>query len=81
MHTTTVTPALKPVSFDTATDRSVQASRRVAKRDLEAQVHQVPDVVDLDALAVSCRLNERQSTVRGKLGWPDRAMRDLVSSL
>lgn len=73
--------ALGPVRFDTATDRSVQGSLRVAKQDLETWVYQVSNVLDLDPLAVSCRLNERPATVRGKWIWPDRAMREAVAAL
>jgi len=73
--------ALGPVRFDTATDRSVQGSLRVAKQDLEAWLYGVPNVMDLDPLAVSCRLNGRPATVRGKLVWPDKAMREAVAAL
>jgi hypothetical protein len=72
---------LGPARFDTATDRSVQASLRVATQDLEAWVYQVPNVMHLDPLAMSCRLNERPVTVYGKLVWPVESMRELVSSL
>ena len=73
--------ALGPVRFDTATDRSVQGSLRVAKQDLEAWVYEVSNVLDLDPLVVSCRLNERPTTVYGKALWPDRAMREAVAGL
>jgi hypothetical protein len=61
------------VRFDTATDRSVQGSLRVAKQDLEAWVYQVSNVLELEPLAVSVRLNERPARVRGKLIWPATA--------
>lgn len=73
--------ALGPMRFDTTTDRSVQGSLRVAKQDLEAWVYRVPNVMDLDPLAMSCRLNERPVTVYGKLVWPDRAMLEVVARL
>lgn len=73
--------ALGPVRFDTVTDRSVQGSLRVAKQDLEAWVYQVNNVLELDPLKVSCRLNERPTTVYGKWLWPDRAMRQMVAGL
>lgn len=73
--------ALGSMHFDTATDRSVQGSLRVAKQDLEAWVYQVPNVMDLDPLAMSCRLNERPATVYGKLVWPDRTMLEVVARL
>ena len=45
--------ALGPMRFDTVTDRSVQGSLRVAKQDMEAWLDRVPNVMDLDPLAVS----------------------------
>lgn len=41
-------------------------------------MYQVPNVMDLDPLAMSCRLNERPATVHGKLVWPDREMLEVV---
>lgn len=73
--------ALGPVRFDTAVDRSVQGSLRVAKQDLEAWLYDVPNVMDLDPLAVSCRLNERPTSVYGKCLWPDKAMSEVVAAL
>jgi hypothetical protein len=58
--------ALGPVRYDTATDRSVQSSIRVAKQDLEAWVYDVPKVMELDPLAAAAWLNERPATVYGK---------------
>jgi hypothetical protein len=73
--------ALGPMCFDTATDRSVQGSLRVAKWDAEAWVHQAPNVMDIDALALSYRLNERPTMARGVPLWPGRAMWQLVEAL
>lgn len=73
--------ALGPMFFDTATDRSVQGSLRVAKFDAEAWIYQAPNVLDIDPLALSFRLNERPTMARGVLVWPDRAMRQLVEAL
>ncbi|MEW6560475.1 MAG: hypothetical protein AB1412_09800 [Pseudomonadota bacterium] len=73
--------ALGPVRFDTATDRSVQGSLRVASQDLEAWVYRAPHGMDLDPLAASCWLNQRPTTVRGKWLWPDQAMRNAVAAL
>ena len=73
--------ALGPVRFDTATDRSVQGSLRVAKLDLEASLYRVPNVMELDPLVVSCELNERPATVHGKLVWPEKAMLEAVAAL
>lgn len=73
--------ALGPMRFDTVTDRSVQGSLRVAKLDLEAWLYRVSNVMELDPLAMSCKLNERPATVYGKLVWPDRAMLEVVAQL
>jgi hypothetical protein len=73
--------ALGPMHFDTATDRSVQGSLRVAKQDLEAWLYRVPNVMDLDPLAMSCHLNERPATVYGKCVWPDKAMLETVARI
>ena len=73
--------ALGPVRYDTATDRSVLGSLRVAKQDLEAWLYRVPNVMELDPLAVSRRLNERPTTIYGKLVWPDRAMLEAVARI
>lgn len=71
--------ALGPMRFDTATDRSVQASLRMAKQDLEAWLYRVPNVMDLDPLAMSCHLNDRPATVYGKCVWPEKAMLEAVA--
>jgi hypothetical protein len=73
--------ALGPVRYDTATDRSVQGSMRVAKQDLEVWLYRVPNVMNLDPLAVSCRLNERPVGIRGKCVWPHKAMLEQVGGL
>lgn len=54
--------SLGPVRFDTATDRSVQGSMRVARQDLDAWLMRIPNVMDLDPLDVSCHLNHRPAT-------------------
>ena len=73
--------ALGPIRFDTATDRSVQGSLRVARQELEAFAYQAPNVMDLDPLAVSCRISHRPASVYGKWLWPDKAMLELVMLL
>lgn len=73
--------ALGPVRFDTATDRSVLSSMRVVKQDLEAMLYRVHNVMDLDPLAVSFRLNQRPAKVYRELVWPDRAMRERLEAL
>lgn len=71
---------LGPIRFDTATDRSVQGSINIARRDMEAMLNRVPNVLDLDTLAASVRLNERPATVYGKWLWPARVMRERVAA-
>jgi hypothetical protein len=73
--------ALGQVRFDTATDRSVQGSLRVAQQDLAALLYGVPDVMDLDPVAASRHLNERPATVYGKWVWPDKAMLEAVARI
>lgn len=73
--------AIGPIRFDTAVDRSVQGSLRVAKQDLEAWIYQVNNVMELDPLKVSCWLNERPTTIYGKVLWPEQAMREAVAEL
>jgi hypothetical protein len=73
--------AVGPVRYDTATDRSVQGSLRVAREDLQAFVVRVPNVLDLDPVAVSSELSHRPATIRGKWIWPDRAMLEVVGRL
>ena len=72
---------LGPVRYDMATDRSVQGSINIARQDLEALVHELPNVMDLDPLAASVRLNERPATVHGKWLWPAKAMLEWVEKV
>lgn len=73
--------ALGPLRFDTAVNRSVQGTMRIAKWDLQAWLHGVPNVMDIDPLAMSCRLNERPVTAHGKFMWPSRAMQEAMAAL
>ena len=72
---------LGPIRYDTATDRSVQGSVNVARRDPEAMLYRESNVMDLDPLAVSIRLNERPVTVHGNLLWPAKAMKAKVGEV
>lgn len=72
---------LGPIRYDTATDRSVQGSINIARRDLEAITFGAPNVLDLDPLAVSVRLNERPATVHGKWLQPTKVMQQQVAEL
>ena len=73
--------ALGPVRFDTAIDRSVQGSLRVARQDLESSVLRVPNVMDIEPIAMSCELSDRPATIYGKWLWPQKAMLEMVASL
>jgi len=73
--------ATGPIRYDTTTDRSVQGSLRIARQDLEAWIMRVPNVMDLDPIAVSCELSHRPATIYGKLVWPDVAMLEAVARL
>jgi len=72
---------LGPVRFDTATDRSVQGTINIARQDLRAWAFQLPNVMDLDPLKVSVRLNERPVTIRKKFIHPDREMQQRLTQL
>lgn len=71
--------SLGPIRFDSATDRSVQGSMRVARQDLDAWLMQISNVMDIDPLDLSCRLNHRPVTAYGKTIWPDSAMLELIA--
>lgn len=74
--------ALGPTRFDTATDRLMQGSLRVAKQDLEAWLYETPNnVMDLDPQAMSCWLSSRPATIYGQWLWPDKAMWTAVMGL
>lgn len=72
-------PLLTPLRFDTACDRSVQGSMRVARVDLDGMLYRVPDVIELLPYSTSAQLNHRPVTVKGMKArqclWPDRDMK------
>jgi hypothetical protein len=72
---------LGPVRFDTATDRSVQSSMRVAMWDLLAHIERIPNVMLGNPLSMNAHVNERPATVRGKLVWPREDMAKQIASL
>ncbi|OGQ97781.1 MAG: hypothetical protein A2521_02465 [Deltaproteobacteria bacterium RIFOXYD12_FULL_57_12] len=73
--------ALGPLRFDTAIDRSVQGAIRIVQtQDLEWLARETP-VIDLDPLAVSCRVSHRPTTIHGKSLWPDLVMLEAVAQL
>ena len=74
--------AIGPIHFDTATDRSVQGSMNIARRDLEAmRFCRELNVMELEPIGVSCRLNERPTTVKGKFHWPVKVMQQIAAEL
>jgi hypothetical protein len=72
---------LGPVRFDAATDRSVQGTINIARQDLQAWAFQLSNVMELDPLKVSVRLNERPVTIRGQFIRPGREMQQLVAKV
>ena len=74
--------ALGPIQFDTATDRSVLGSMRVARQDLEAYLHsRFPNVLMMDAVRTSHRLTRRPVTVYGKHFWPQDRLLEMIDAL
>lgn len=73
--------AFGPVQFDTVTDRSVLGSLNIAKRDLEPVIYDVPNVLDLDPVAVSARISQRPATIAGEWIRPDAELLNLVNAL
>lgn len=73
--------ALGPCRFDTATDRSVLSSMRVVRQDLEAMLWDVPNVMMVDPVTVSCHLTRRPAGIHGKTIWPQDRLRELVAGL
>ncbi len=73
--------SLGPCRFDTATDRSVLSSMRVARQDLEAYLWNFPNVLMMDPVEASRRLTRRPVSVRGKHFWPQDRLLELVAGL
>lgn len=68
--------------FDTATDRSVLSSMRVARQDLEAYVWRFPNVLMVDPVEASCRLSRRPASMHGgKFIRPNRLMLEMIAGL
>ncbi len=67
---------------DTATDRSVLSSMRVARQDLEAYVWRCPNVLMVDSVEASCRLSRRPARIRGgKFIRPNRLLLEMIAGL
>lgn len=73
--------ALGPARYDANTDRSVLGTMNIAQWDLGAYVSREDQIMDVDALLASRRLNERPVMANGKPLWPARAMRERVERL
>jgi Domain of unknown function (DUF6933) len=73
------------LQFDTACDRSVQGTMRIAHQDLDAMLMGVADIMELPPYSVSARLNHRPVTTKGMKGnaclWPDEAMKEWIASI
>jgi hypothetical protein len=73
--------ALGSIHYDTNTDRSVQGSLRIVQFDLVPRAEAVGNILELDPLAISCKLSDRPATVYGKFLWPQQEMLALVQQL
>ncbi|WHZ13943.1 MAG: hypothetical protein OJF52_000778 [Nitrospira sp.] len=74
--------SLGPCHADARTDRSVLGSLRVAADDLQyGSLPRVPNVLDLDPVAISHQLNQRPCQVRTTWIRPDEAMRNLIEEV
>jgi hypothetical protein len=65
--------------FDTATDRSVLGSMRIAWQDLAAYLWNFPNVLKVDPVEASCRLTRRPASIRGKFIRPKDRLLEIVS--
>jgi len=74
--------ALGAVRFDTATDRSVLSAMNIAfDHELYPRVARVPNVLNLEPIAISCEMSDRPTWIRRKPIWPDRRMLEIVAAL
>ena len=71
--------------FDTATDRSVQASMRMVILEIETHAADVPNVMDLSMYSLSAYMNHRPQFIKGMKAsealWPDEAMREFIEGV
>ncbi|MFA7405674.1 MAG: hypothetical protein WC007_16910 [Pelobacteraceae bacterium] len=72
--------ALGPMQFDRNTDRSVLGSLRTADTDLSWLIHDM-HVMDCTPVAVSLKLNERPTSVKGKWLHPSKVMLERLKLL
>jgi uncharacterized protein DUF6933 len=72
--------ALGPMQCDRNTDRSVLGSLRTADIDLSWLIEDV-HVLDCNPLAVSLKLNERPTSVKGKWLHPEAVMLERINQL
>jgi hypothetical protein len=74
--------ALGPMSWDRHTDRSVLSSMRIAAQDFEFGIlKELPHVLTMDPVRVSCELNKRPATIHGRWVSPGEDMRTLVEAI
>jgi hypothetical protein len=74
--------ALGAVRFDNATDRSVLSAMNIVfDHELHTRVARVPNVLNLEPIAISCEMSHRPTWIRRKAIWPDRRMLELVAAL
>lgn len=70
-----------PACYDTVTNRSVLSSMNIARRDLDGWLERVPNVMELDPVAVSAELSQRPVTVHKQWSWPNQVMLAAVAAL
>ena len=75
-----VSMALGPALCDRKTNRSVLGSLRTADIDLSWLIHD-RHVLDCDPLAVSLKLNERPTSVKGRYFFPTQAMLSWIDQI
>ena len=51
----------------------------IVRQDFDFWLMRVPNVLDLDPLAVSCDLNHRLARVLGNVLWPEQVIKELVT--
>lgn len=74
--------ALGPLQMDRNTDRSVLGSMRVVADDLKyGFLNQIANVMELDPIATSLRLNDRPCAVHKTWIHPFAVMRELIERL
>ena len=82
IHIARVGLMLGPLQMDRNTDRSVLSSMCRVAEDLRFGIlRETANVMELDPITTSLRLNNRPCTVHKTWIWPDKAMREIVKAL